>query len=116
MVTAGGDAVGTLLGAVVTDDGGTGLDGAGCNTNSPSPSSPAIVTMVGCSLMLLTHDPSTAAAAELAAGVLSCPSQGCPGRLGPWGHARQRVLRLGSGQSKAHTPRRARAADVAAPM
>jgi len=63
--------------------------------------------MAGCSLMLLTHDPSTAAT-QLAAGVLSCPSQGCSGRLGPWGHARQRVLRLGSGQSEAHTPRRAR--------
>ena len=57
--------------------------------------------------MLLTHDPTTAAT-QLAAGALSCPSQGCAGRLGPWGHARQRVLRLGSGQSEAHTPRRTR--------
>ncbi len=94
-------------GPVVTDDGGTRPDGAGCNTNSPSPSSPPTVTMAGCSPMLLTHDPSTAAT-ELAAGVLPCPSRDCSGRLGPWGHARQRVLRLGSGQSEAHTPRRAR--------
>ena len=86
MVTAGGHGVATLLGAGVADDGGMRPDGEGCNTNSPSPSSPATVTMVGCPLMPLTHDTSTAAT-ELAAGVLSCPSQGCSGRLGPWGHA-----------------------------
>ena len=57
--------------------------------------------------MLLTHDPSTAAT-QLAAGALFCPVQDCAGRLGPWGHARQRVLRLGSGRSEGHTPRRAR--------
>jgi len=92
VVTTGGHGVGTLLGDGVIEDGGMRPDAAGCNTNSPSPSSPATVTMVGCSLMLLTHDPSTAAT-HLAAGVLSCPVQGCAGRLGPWGHARQRVLR-----------------------
>lgn len=33
--------------------------------------------------------------AELASGLLSCPS--CHGVLGPWGHARERVLRCRSG-------------------
>jgi len=33
--------------------------------------------------------------AELASGLLSCPS--CRGVLGPWGHARERVLRCRSG-------------------
>jgi hypothetical protein len=33
--------------------------------------------------------------AELAGGVLSCPS--CRGRLGPWGHARRRVVRCAAG-------------------
>jgi Domain of unknown function (DUF6431)/Homeodomain-like domain len=42
---------------------------------------------------------------ELVAGVLSCPS--CRGVLGPWGHARERVLRCRSGDRWLR-PRRAR--------
>lgn len=57
--------------------------------------------------MLLFHDPSTAAA-ELAAGALTCPHGGCVGTLGPWGHARVRQVRVGPGRNEAHRPRRAR--------
>jgi sigma-70-like protein len=57
--------------------------------------------------MLLTHDPAaTAASAE--AGTLECRVEGCNGRLGPWGHARPRRLRLGGGRYETHTPRRVR--------
>lgn len=57
--------------------------------------------------MLLTRDP-TITAARLAAGDLCCPHTGCGGTLGPWGHARTRLLRLGRARTEAHTPRRAR--------
>lgn len=57
--------------------------------------------------MLLIHDPALAAA-HLVAGTLACPRGGCDGRLGPWGHARPRRLRLSVGRSETHTPRRAR--------
>lgn len=57
--------------------------------------------------MLLFHDPSTAAA-ELATSALACPHRGCDGRLGPWGHARLRRVRVGPGHTEAHRPRRAR--------
>lgn len=57
--------------------------------------------------MLLTHDPATTAE-RLASGALACPSNGCGGQLGPWGHARPRVVRLGPGRVEALTPRRAR--------
>ena len=43
--------------------------------------------------------------AELLGGLLSCPS--CRGMLGPWGHARERVTRRGSGDWR-WRPRRAR--------
>ena len=43
--------------------------------------------------------------AELIEGRLSCPS--CRGELGPWGHARRRVLRCRSGDRRLR-PRRAR--------
>jgi hypothetical protein len=43
--------------------------------------------------------------AELVAGLLGCPS--CRGVLGPWGHARERVLRCRSGD-RLLRPRRAR--------
>jgi len=43
--------------------------------------------------------------AELGAGLLSCPS--CRGVLGPWGHARARVLRCVAGD-RSLRPRRAR--------
>ena len=43
--------------------------------------------------------------AELAGGALSCPS--CRGRLGPWGHARRRVVRCAAGVRSVR-PRRAR--------
>lgn len=42
---------------------------------------------------------------ELAGGVLLCPS--CRGRLGPWGHARRRVVRCAAGD-RSLRPRRAR--------
>jgi len=42
---------------------------------------------------------------ELLAGVLSCPS--CRGVLGPWGHARERVLRCAAGD-RVLRPRRAK--------
>jgi Domain of unknown function (DUF6431)/Helix-turn-helix domain len=48
--------------------------------------------------------------AELVAGVLSCPS--CRGVLGPWGHARRRVLRCLSGDRWLR-PRRARCRECA---
>lgn len=57
--------------------------------------------------MLLTHDPA-ATAASAAAGTLGCGVDGCDGRLGPWGHARPRRLRLGGGRYETHTPRRVR--------
>lgn len=57
--------------------------------------------------MLLTYDPA-ATAAHLDAGTLTCPSVGCHGRLGPWGHARLRRLRLAGGRSETHIPRRVR--------
>ena len=43
--------------------------------------------------------------AELVGGLLACPS--CRGRLGPWGHARERVLRCRAGDRRLR-PRRAR--------
>ena len=43
--------------------------------------------------------------AELAGGLLGCPS--CSGVLGPWGHARERVLRCAAGDRRLR-PRRAR--------
>jgi Domain of unknown function (DUF6431)/Helix-turn-helix domain len=43
--------------------------------------------------------------AELVGGLLGCPS--CPGVLGPWGHARGRVLRC-RGEDRLLRPRRAR--------
>lgn len=43
--------------------------------------------------------------AELVAGALSCPS--CRGALGPWGHARERVLRCSFGD-RLLRPRRGR--------
>ena len=47
--------------------------------------------------------------AELVAGVLSCPS--CRGVLGPWGHARERVLRCSFGD-RFLRPRRATVSGV----
>jgi hypothetical protein len=43
--------------------------------------------------------------AELSGGGLSCPS--CRGRLGPWGHARERLVRCAAGERWLR-PRRAR--------
>lgn len=57
--------------------------------------------------MLLTHDPA-ATSARLDAGGLACPDHGCGGQLGPWGHARPRVLRVEAGRTETHTPRRGR--------
>ena len=57
--------------------------------------------------MLVTLDP-TATAGHLTAGTLDCPHPDCDGTLGPWGHARPRILRLGAGRHETHRPRRAR--------
>jgi hypothetical protein len=48
---------------------------------------------------------------ELSDGLLACPS--CGGTLGPWGHARSRVLRCASGAARLR-PRRARCRSCAA--
>ncbi len=87
--------------------GGRDLGGPSCNTNSPFRSSDPSVTLTWCLAMLLFHDPS-AAARDLAAGVLVCPHAGCGGQLRPWGHARLRHLRLGPGRVETHRPRRGR--------
>jgi transposase-like protein len=56
--------------------------------------------------VLLCLDAS-AAAADLAAGELACPS--CPaGRLAPWGYGRDRAVRLRGGRVARLRPRRAR--------
>ena len=81
--------------------------GAWCNTNSPWWSSTPTFMLATWLPMLLIHDPSFAAAG-LAAGTLECPRGECAGRLGPWGHARPRRLRLSGARSEIHTPQRAR--------
>jgi hypothetical protein len=55
--------------------------------------------------MLMVCAEQTRVEAELVGGALSCPS--CRGVLGPWGHARARVLRCLSGDRWLR-PRRAR--------
>lgn len=55
--------------------------------------------------MLMVGAEQARVEAELVGGLLSCPS--CRGVLGPWGHARERVLRCSSGQ-RLLRPRRAR--------
>jgi Domain of unknown function (DUF6431) len=54
--------------------------------------------------MLLCAD-AEAASAALASGALACPSCGT-GRLRPWGHAREREIRMGGGQRERLRPRR----------
>jgi hypothetical protein len=44
--------------------------------------------------------------AELVGGLLACPS--CRGVLGPWGHARERVVRCAGGGERWLRPRRAK--------
>jgi hypothetical protein len=56
--------------------------------------------------MLLCTD-TEAASADLASGVLPCPS--CrAGRLRSWGHGRERVIRLHNGERRRLRPRRGR--------
>jgi hypothetical protein len=56
--------------------------------------------------MLLCTD-AGAASADLASGVLACPS--CrAGRLRPWGHGRARQIRTGAGAAQRLRPRRGR--------
>ena len=50
--------------------------------------------------------------AELVGGLLACPS--CRGTLGPWGHARRRVVRCVGGRERRLRPRRARCRGCAA--
>lgn len=57
--------------------------------------------------MLLCLD-RTLATNDLTAGQLACPSTGCDGQLGPWGHARRRWVRIAPGHRESHQPRRAR--------
>ena len=54
--------------------------------------------------MLLCAD-AEAASAALASGALACPSCGT-GRLRPWGHGREREIRMGGGQRERLRPRR----------
>lgn len=44
--------------------------------------------------------------AELVGGLLGCPS--CRGVLGPWGHARRRVIRCADGEERWLRPRRSK--------
>ena len=62
--------------------------------------------------MLLCAD-ADAAAADLASGVLACPSCGA-GRLRPWGRGRERVIRLRNGARARLSPRRGRCGSCAA--
>ncbi len=55
--------------------------------------------------MLIVGAEEVLVEAELVGGLLACPS--CRGVLGPWGHARERVTRRGSGDWR-WRPRRAR--------
>ena len=55
--------------------------------------------------MLIVCVEQSVVEAELVAGGLSCPS--CRGALGPWGHARERVLRCSFGDRRLR-PRRGR--------
>ena len=56
--------------------------------------------------MLLCAD-ADAASADLASGVLACPSCGT-GRLRAWGHGRERAIRVKGGGCRRLRPRRAR--------
>lgn len=87
--------------------GGRRRDRRCCNTNSPSPPPRAPVTLEGCPSVLLCLDPKTTET-KLVSGELRCPTAGCPGRLRPWGRARDRVIRLAGHLTERHTPRRAR--------
>ena len=62
--------------------------------------------------MLLCAD-ARAASADLASGALACPSCGA-GRLRPWGHGRERVIRLRDGVRVRLSPRRGRCGSCAA--
>lgn len=59
------------------------------------------------SLVLLFVD-LPAAHQLLAAGELRCSAPGCDGRLGPWGSARERSVRIADGTYRRVTPRRGR--------
>jgi hypothetical protein len=62
--------------------------------------------------VLLCAD-TDAASADLASGVLACPSCGA-GRLRPWGRGRERVIRLRNGATARPSPRRGRCGSCAA--
>ena len=55
--------------------------------------------------MLLCADVGSADA-DLASGAIACPS--CGGRLGPWGHGRERAVRLHYGERAVVRPPRGR--------
>lgn len=65
--------------------------------------------------MLTVNLDACSVESDLVDGRLGCP--GCGGRLRPWGHARPRVIRHGTGADRElvrHCPRRARCASCAA--
>ncbi len=65
--------------------------------------------------MLTVNVDACSVESNLVGGRLGCP--GCGGRLRPWGHARARVVRHGTGAGRAlvrHRPRRARCAGCGA--
>jgi hypothetical protein len=55
--------------------------------------------------VVTVRGPAGSVESRLAAGVLRCP--GCGGRLGPWGHARRRLVAMPSGWEE-FWPRRSR--------
>jgi Domain of unknown function (DUF6431) len=83
---------------------------AACNTNCPWRRGPPAGTVVPCpgrpAAVLLCAD-ADAASADLASGVLACPSCG-PGPLRPWGSGRERAIRLRDGTRTPLRPRRGR--------
>ncbi len=80
---------------------------AGCNTKSPSRAITRSLTLTRCIPMLFFVDLATADR-SFAAGELKCPHDGCGGRLGSWGSARERTVRVSPGVGQRYTPRRGR--------
>jgi len=82
----------------------------GCNTSSPLGRRRRVAASsardrAGLAAVLVTTD-ARRTARELAAGTLARPR--CAGRLAPWGHARERAVRLPGGASARVRPPRAR--------
>jgi hypothetical protein len=73
----------------------------------PSRRLPAWLTLLRCSSLLFCIDLSVTHRL-LDSGELRCPRYDCDGRLGPWGSARPRTIRLSTATHAQYTPRRAR--------